>query len=421
MKTIFTYFIAILSGGLFLMSCEKQEKEDRNQAVGYVTLQSKSPKKGVAFNFNLPENHLPLLGPAISWDYNWGISTSAKFQKYLNEYGIDFCPMTWNANWNQEALRQYMTVNPDARYLLAFNEPNLTDQAKLTPAEAASHWGKVVSTARELGLKIIAPAMNYGTLADYHDPWKWLDEFFAQPGVSLDDVDGIAIHCYMPSPDAVKGYIAKFKKYGKPIWLTEFCAWDRPVSESEQMSYLVNMLNYLEQDDDIFRYAWFIPKGNGNSVCHNSLLTAIEPCDLTPLGTLFVNMSSFDKNFRYKITDVIPAEHYAGLEGDISLSVCTDSKGLLEINGFKKGMGVSYRIDASENVSSIELRYSSFFISSVNVLVDGTVAATVELPSTDDRWMSHSFPVTIGKGIHTLTLQGDSGFPVKLNYMRLNK
>ena len=87
----------------------------------------------------------------------------------------------------------------------------------MTPSKAAELWPSVVDLAKELNLKLVSPAMNYGTLAGYSDPIKWLDEFFAQPGVSIDDIDAISIHCYMANPQALRNYVAMFYKYNKPI------------------------------------------------------------------------------------------------------------------------------------------------------------------------------------------------------------
>ena len=171
----------------------------------------KSTKRGVAFSFTQLTD-LPLLSPYISWDYNWGNTPTEDAAAWFDANEMDFCPMCWNGNYSADKIRAFVAAHPKTKDLLAFNEPNLTDQANMTPAQAAALWPPVVALAKELNLKLVSPAMNYGTLAGYSDPIKWLDEFFAQPGVSIDDVYAISIHCYMSSTSSVQGYVEKFEK-----------------------------------------------------------------------------------------------------------------------------------------------------------------------------------------------------------------
>ena len=60
--------------------------------------------------------------------------------------------------------------------ILAYNEPNLTDQANMTPTRASELWPNLVAVAEKLGMRLTSPAMNYGTLAGYSDPEVWLDD-----------------------------------------------------------------------------------------------------------------------------------------------------------------------------------------------------------------------------------------------------
>lgn len=428
MKKTVSYIICI-TATLCIAACGKPGdndggNSDNGAAVEETRLQKKSAKRGVSFNFNsLPEIDLPLLGPVISWSYNWGMAVSDAANEGFKKYALDYCPMTWNDNWSVATLSS-VAAKTSAEYLLAFNEPNLTDQANMTPEKAAGHWPAVLEAARANNLKIIAPAMNYGTLAGYNDPWKWLDEFFAQPGVSLDDVDGIAVHCYMGSAGAVMNYIDGFRKYGKPIWLTEFCNWvNKNVSADAQMKYMVETINALEAEDAVFRYAWFIPRGNGEAECHNSLLTSRKPFELTPLGKVFVNMSSWDENLWYSPSDVIPAEHYNSCSGALHLQPTTDKGGELELTDLKNGVSASWQVEIpSAGAYSLELRYSTYYESAVKVLVDGKETGELRFRNTERKWDDLVYEgLVLGQGRHTLTIEGASSFPVSLNYLIINK
>lgn len=413
---------------IMFTACEKEPDGGGNgtadRTAEYITLQKKSPKRGVSFNFGqLPDNDIPLLGPACSWSYNWGSSTSNQAFQLFEQYDMDFCPMAWNANWNENTFRQFKLLHPECEYILAYNEPNLTDQANMVPSKAAEDWPRLVAIAKELNMKLIAPAMNYGTLQGYHDPWKWYDEFFSQPGVSWDDVDGIALHCYMGSAQAMKGFVDGFKKYGKPIWLTEFCNWaNNNISSDAQMKYLVEALNLLEADDAVFRYAWFIPRGNGDAQCHNSLLMSQKPFGLTDLGNVFVNMSTQDKTLWYKPEQVIPAEHYNGVSGNVHLSPCTDATGILQLTDLKKDTRVEYQIELPEDDTyTLELRYNTYYQSPLMVLLDGKELGILELENTDYNWKNRLVDIPLPAGKHTLALTGTTAFPVTLNWLRISK
>lgn len=404
-----------------LSACVKEDGAS-GAALDYQSLQAKSHKRGVSFSFSqLPENDVTLLGPGICWSYNWGANSSADSFRYFEQYGMDYCPMAWNANWQESTFRNFKKAHPECEYILAYNEPNLTDQANMIPTKAAEDWPRLVAIAKELNMKIIAPAMNYGTLEGYNDPWKWLDEFFALDVVNPDDVAGIAIHCYMGSATAMKNYLDKFKKYGKPIWLTEFCNWaSNNISAEAQTSYMVEAVNLLEADPDVFRYAWFIPRGNGEAQCHNSLLQSGKPFGLTDLGKVYINLSTQDPDLYYTVGQVIPAEHYRSSTGALSAAVCSDEKGILEIGNLKKDIVVDYQIELpSDGTYTLELRYNSYYESPLRVSLDGNSLGILELENTNYTWANKTVKIPLEKGKHKLSLTGTTAFPVKLNWLRI--
>ncbi len=206
-------FLIILAA-LAIVSCGKEETADPSAETHTYTLtQARSSKRGVAQNsWALPEKDIPSLASAMAWTYNWGAGPlSSALSSALSSGNVEYCPMAWNANYSEAGLKAAQ------EWILGFNEPNLKDQCNMTPVQAAEHWPALVAIVKASGKKLVSPAMNYGTLEGYHDPIVWLDEFFAQPGCSLDDVDAIAVHCYMPSSGSVKNYLELFRKYGKPI------------------------------------------------------------------------------------------------------------------------------------------------------------------------------------------------------------
>ena len=427
-------FIFILSAAVLNISCSDGDSDDDGTPVIKEPVsQARSEKRGVSFSFQLVDDVL-LMAPGISWSYNWGPDQSAMFDEPVSTAKIDFCPMAWNGNFDANRIRSYKQTHPECEYLLAFNEPNLTDQAHMTPQQAAQYWPELRTLATELGMKLISPAMNYGTLSGYSDPIKWLDEFFTL--VPISDIDGISIHCYMASAAAAKSYIERFKKYDKPIWMTEFCAWEGNLTPASQMKYMCDIINYMESDPDVARYAWFIPRGNGSvgSYPYMFLLTKSQLTELTDLGKVFVNMSTQDKNVYYVEGQTIEAEHYNSIS--ISEGVGTNSwvsgpsmqpttdgmGGTLELCNFFTNQWVEYQIEVFQTKSyTLDLRYASFTDSEIDIGVNGTKAGSVVLPKTGEEyiWTNQEAKIQLSKGKHKLRLKLTSG-RLCLNWLKVS-
>ena len=395
---------------------------DEDPADGSYTLtQARSTKRGVSFNFesNAAED-IALLGPSVCWSYNWGnTAPSTATDDLFGIYQMDWCPMAWNNSYNADAIRAYKAAHPEAQYILGFNEPNLTDQCNMTPQQAAKYWPALVALARELDMKLIAPAMNYGTLSGYSDPWKWLDEFFAIEGCGLDTVDGIAIHCYMGATSALASYLEKFTKYGKPIWLTEFCDWDADeISATRQRNFMVETVNYLESNPDVFRYAWFIPRGNYNYKTNYNLLDGMHPAALTNLGTVFCNMSTWDGSIVYKPRKTIPAEQYASCSGSVHLQP-SQNGGVLDLCDFKAGCSVSYNIEVpSKGDYTVVVRYMSEK-PGAGLRLSSSEGASAECELLPGFWGPAEMTLELPAGKSVLTLEGVGTVPSYINWLRI--
>jgi hypothetical protein len=430
-KHLTKYFhFYILIFGFVFSSC----KGDDNEPLTLEKAQNRSEKRGVSYNFQIPDD-ANLLGKGVSWFYNWGPNVTEKVNTTTSLNKIDFLPMAWNGSFNAAEIRAFKLLHPECEYILGFNEPNLTDQANMTPAVAAQKWIPLAALAKELHMKIISPAMNYGTLTGYGDPIVWLDEFFTL--VPLSTFDGIAIHCYMGNASAMASYVKRFKKYEKPIWLTEFCAWEKNItSVKAQMFFMSEALNYLESNPDVVRYAWFIPRASGavESYPYMQLLTKTTPYDLSELGKVFVNMSSLDKTIYYPEKQKIPAEHYSSLsmetavsQGNWSASVhlrpTTDVDGGLDVTDLNSDMWLEYLIETL-NIKNpiIEIRYTSLYNSNIGISVDGIVTSTLTLSKTgaENAWttISTSLPMSIGK--HTIRIENTYG-GTSLNWIKISE
>lgn len=439
-KTFRSLFCAIASLCL-LASCDPNEPAGSKTAIDpaddisefitdYEVIQQKSPKRGVSFNWTL-DSDFDNLGPVVSWSYNWGNSHADQLDGKYDEYGIQYVPMCWNASYSAATVSNSLDKQSGQKYLLGFNEPNLKDQCNMTPSQAAEKWGDVVELAKENNAKLISPAMNWGTLAGWANGVSWLEKFFEL--VDPDDVHGIAVHIYMGSAQSALGDLERYKKFGKPLWLTEFCAWEGTSSSAAQCDFMSQMLNALEQDPDLERYAWFIPRGGYETEKSPfmSLLTKGNPSRLTERGIMFTNMSSFDKKAVYSTGMRIPAEHYRACSVDEAfasprIALCTDDDGVLQIDGLALNQTMDYKVRVDDGARYVQVRYSATRDSQIELCrVSGdktTTIAVLNMPSTGGakEWTTAEYKVpALGSGTQVIRVRCSKGLP-RLNWFAIH-
>ena len=240
-------------------------------------------KRGEAYQSNSLAD-LQVLSKGISWWYNWATAPEKSAGDYAMA-GVEFVPMIWGVKGGPpDPATIEKQIPKSAKYLLGFNEPNFGSQANITATDAAALWPRIMQIAKDMNLKIGSPAPNYcaGDCNDT-DPIHYLDTFFA--ACTGCQVDFIAAHWYACTGDALTSYLAKLKKYGKPIWLTEFsCMDDGDHSAAGEQTYMKTALQILENDPTIFRYSWFTGRWTDPSV-DISLLGGDG--QLTDLGNLY--------------------------------------------------------------------------------------------------------------------------------------
>jgi hypothetical protein len=255
---------------------------------------AKSAKRGVAYDLASPAD-LAALSPGVSWWYNWSPNPNpAVPADYATHYSMDFYPMLWNGNYDATAVVSYLKSNPNIKYMLVMNEPNLMSQANLTPQQAAQIWPGYESISAQTGVKIVGPAITWGTMSGYQDPVAWLDAFYAAyqaaNGGRDPRIDYLAFHWY---DYGLSNQLDRLDKYNKPIWVTEFANWhsqndgSRVTTLAEQESQMTNMVATCEARADVFRYAWFT--GRLSPDPHfSSLLGATG--ELTGLGQTYLSL-----------------------------------------------------------------------------------------------------------------------------------
>lgn len=371
------------------------------------------------------------LKTGLSWFYDWGTSPAGVGTQASDDRNIEFCPMTWGGNFNADAIRQYVKAHPKCKYLLTFNEPNFQSQANLTPVQAAAKWPQLKALAAELNIKLISPALNYSGWAEWSTPKKWLDAFFSQPGVSINDVDGIAIHCYMGWSSALIGYVKEYiGYYNKPIWLTEFCSWDdRSGTAADQMKqiqkeYLVDTFDFLETEPMVARYAWFMAKtGENNSIPAFPWMQLLNGNNgvLTENGKIFNNMSSYDNTFYHNTLSRIQANHYIRMKG-VHLEETKDVDGIINVYDFGTDDYLEYNVKVpSAGTYNLFLRYSSMVQASLAVQVNGESLSTLTLPALAKatNWATKKYQVNLNAGEQKIRLIATQGAAIRINWLNL--
>jgi hypothetical protein len=414
--------------------------------ISLINLQAQtlSPKRGISGDM-LDNNDCIAVDNYLTWYYNWANTPNASVISTHQNY-IEYCPMLWNGTWNSAAMTAYLSAHPEVDYLLTFNEPNLTGQANMTPAAAAALWPQVEAIANTYNLKIVSPAMTYcasGCLAGYSggvsSGINWLNDFFAAcPGCR---VDYIGLHVYDNNywgfrAGNVGDNITGYKKYGRPIWITEF-DYNGGTTTAQHASLMVDVIDYMEEDPDIFRYAWFLTRSSPSAGSTDILGQTTGT--IADLGLVYTNMSSYDKNYYHNVNTTIQAEHYidksiyyCGWNGStctwpysVLLEKTTDVSGALHAYNFNSAVedSIVYNVDIpTTQTYTIDYRVATSASTTIYVKnsTTGATLNTLTFASTGGAWAtrtSSSFTLPAGKQKIRITTNGSG---MKLNWLRIN-
>jgi hypothetical protein len=386
--------------------------------------QEMSKKRGMAYGYH-SDADLAAISNSVSWWYNWSVQPESTVANVYQNYGMDFVPMTWNGSFNETALRAYYYSHPNARYLLGFNEPNFTTQSNMKPSQAAAVWPRLEKIAKDYNLKIASPAVNYSgnpvieNGVSFTDPVTWLDAFFAAcPNCQ---VDYIAVHNYMCYSGALADYIKRFKKYNRPIWLTEFACWDQPtITLDMQKGYMMGAIDYLESDTCVFRYSWF----NGNRSGAYPYLDLFKPQagQLTDLGNLYVTFNPVhDPNLYFSIPARLEAENYSTMSG-IAIEATKDISGTADVGWIDANDWLEYNIEVPAGTTdyNVFFRIAANAASSLELRENNVLLQTLNIPTTGGYqiWKTMQTTLKLTEGKHMLQVLTRKG-QFNLNWLEI--
>ncbi|MBB4802383.1 hypothetical protein HNP37_002456 [Flavobacterium nitrogenifigens] len=361
----------------------------------FSAISAQSPKRGIAYGGHSKADMLALK-PGLSWWYNWSPEPETALNADYESLGVEFVPMAWGKINDTDVQTFINKIKPGAKYLLAFNEPNFNDGARLTPQEAVNAWANIEKIAAAKNLEIISASPAYNGPSNYggiSDPIVWHTQFFQLcPNCK---VDYIAFHTYDATAGSVIGVTSLLKKFNKPLWITEFA--NRVIqSAADKTAFMKDILTNFENDPDIFRYSWFSGRVNPTwtDMLEGQLLSSTSGV-LRPIGTEYINVPYTTK----KVTvpgRVVANKHYR--RKGTGLQATTDSNTGQNVCYINEGDWNEFMLNVVDaGTYNLTFRVASPVLEGkFDILVNDVVVKTDEVfPATGD-WQTYANKVVNG-------------------------
>jgi autotransporter-associated beta strand protein len=218
-----------------------------------------SAKRGFA---DTGANYGDLQATGAGWYYTWGTGPANP-----GNFDAKFYPMFWNAP-NQTTINSAKARNP--LYVLGFNEPERSDQANMTVAQAISSWTTISNSFTGTAAKLVSPAV--ADTGGSTGGQQWLANFMSQAKAANLKVDAVAFHWYgVSTPDNPAGAASSFlsrvdsyhNSYGLPVFITEFAIhdWGGNYTDAQIIEANRQFLNIvipgLESRSYVAGYSWY--------------------------------------------------------------------------------------------------------------------------------------------------------------------
>ena len=210
-------------------------------------------KRGAAYTVTATVSPLSISG-TVSWAYNWAMSESGKLPP-----GVEFVPMLWGAHFDGWQASIERALSDGSKYILGFNEPDLSSQAALSPPVAAGYYKTYITPFQDRA-KLVSPAVTSSTSANMG--FQWLDVFMK--ACSACSISVLAVHWYGDSVDSFKSYVNEAVtfagSYGlSEVWITEFAlnADINGVTKTAE-GFIQDVTPWLDSQSLVTRYSYFM-------------------------------------------------------------------------------------------------------------------------------------------------------------------
>ncbi len=201
------------------------------------------------------------------WFYDWGNGRTSSSD-------AEYAPMQWGGGYSTG-----INSKQKSTHVLGFNEPDKSDQANMTVAQAIADWPNFMQSGLRLGAPAVSDSGTTGTGLD------WLYNFISQADALGYRVDYVPVH-YYKCGSGLGETAANFRSYllgiyqttGRPVWVTEFnygANWcsSAPTYDQEATS-VSQFIDMLESAPFVERYSIFNWVGDPRAMITNGVLTA---------------------------------------------------------------------------------------------------------------------------------------------------
>jgi autotransporter-associated beta strand protein len=216
----------------------------------------------------------PLVNEEWEYDYD-NVATST--------LDVEYVPMRDTANWDA-----YSNINgkQGSTHVLGFNEPDQTNQANMTVAQAIADWPNLTQS----GLRLGAPAVSSSGVTG--QGLDWLYSFMSQAEALNYRVDFVPVHFYQCGWTAAQftNYLwGVYQQTGRPVWVTEFnygASWcsGTPPTLQQEASAIASYVSALESAPYVERYSIYS--------YFPSNWAEVVGTTLTPAGVIYSNAAS---------------------------------------------------------------------------------------------------------------------------------
>jgi Glycosyl hydrolase catalytic core len=358
-----------------------------------------SHKRGVCAN-HLQEADFRAFAPGVSWYYNWHYETK---DRPPDDVSMEYIPMAWGDRPDSvDGLDRYLSgASKKPRVVLAINEPNLKEQAFISPEKTAILYRKIKEVADKYQIAVVGPNMSLGSPEDGSikamDPIEnkevtytfmvpFLKAFFFY--MDKTEAPALGLHTYGSIGELKWAVDAMHKEFNRPVWVTEYAEWHAADAAAER-DYLIQATDFLERTPYVQGYAWFKERADNAKI---SLLEK-EPGKLSELGETYVNLPPHDDaNLFYRIPGKLSAGKYLAID---QADILSNSHGDIMVTSNAAGATADYNIQV-DTAGVYKLGLREMGSSTIEVLENNRVLGSALAGGSDVQTLEISAPLPAG-------------------------